>query len=435
MPLWLWQPQDQGYAWLWTWTAFNRRYEKLKVKQSLLSVKREFNGHTDWKMRWHEREEKDKHFKYANIIGICEKVLTSEDFNSALVVLNILLSSLVDSVQYLVCQRGTQLIPTAAAAYVMAFCWHCQEAQEGSLIRKRHLPLDSDYLDNTGTKNGKEVGKRKSRATKWIKALCNRLKLLFKKAYISVTSCSAAKDLADFRKWHVSWDSCFNSRKPASRYELSQQREEEFHVAQIKNAYILITYNQPWLYYYYKVTLDYTIVLRLWIWVNEVISNTGILKVQMVNRNGCLWSFPGRFYTSLSSLSEGHAGEMLWRFCRACKDIKSQNRSKRRGHTVRRAVFHLSKLPSQSCIHYLIPAEVSECVTQLYLCKESVKVQGHHCKKHLLVANSSTGRKSKKAAHPLSYWLKPQWEKLFTLSPCSAAKPALIKTVTFICKR
>lgn len=30
---------------------FNRRYEKLKAKQSLLSVRTEFNGHTDWKMR------------------------------------------------------------------------------------------------------------------------------------------------------------------------------------------------------------------------------------------------------------------------------------------------------------------------------------------------------------------------------------------------
>lgn len=50
-PLWLWYPQEQGYAWLCPSKAFNRRYEKLKAKQSLLSVKTEFNGHTNWTMR------------------------------------------------------------------------------------------------------------------------------------------------------------------------------------------------------------------------------------------------------------------------------------------------------------------------------------------------------------------------------------------------
>lgn len=34
--------------------------------------------------------------------------------------------------------------------------------------------------------------------------------------------------------------------------------------------------------YHFKVTLDPTIVLRLWISVNEVNSKTGVLKVQVV---------------------------------------------------------------------------------------------------------------------------------------------------------
>jgi len=117
-----------------------------------------------------------------------------------------LLSSLVNSVQYLVCQRGTQVIPTAAAAYVIAFYCLQKKAEtvkklsKTQVIRMQYLPLDSDYLDNTGTKNRKEAEEEKGTcATKCIKALCNQLKLLFKKTYISITSCSAAKVL---RKCH-----------------------------------------------------------------------------------------------------------------------------------------------------------------------------------------------------------------------------------------
>lgn len=66
-------------------------------------------------------------------------------------------------------------------------------------------------------------------------------------------------------------------------------------------------------------------------------------------------------------------------------------------------MFHLCKLHTQSHIHYFIPTEVSECFTQLFLCKESVKAQDFHCKECLLTAKSSTDRKSKKAARTLSY--------------------------------
>lgn len=140
---WLQQPQTLGYDWLCPWKVFNRRYEKLKVKQSLLSVKKEFNGH--WLKDGNDMRGKRK-LSTSNmqiLLTFVKQTLTGGDFTWALVILNILLWSLVDSVQYLVYQRGTQLLPTAAAA----FCLLQKKAEivkklsKTQDIRKQHLPL------------------------------------------------------------------------------------------------------------------------------------------------------------------------------------------------------------------------------------------------------------------------------------------------------
>lgn len=193
----------------------------------------------------------------------------------------------------------------------------------------------------------------------------------------------------------MSQDSCFNSRKPAPRYELGQWEQELF-VAQIKNTSTLITDSQPQLYCCFKVTLDYTIVWRLWICVNELNSKTVILKVQEGNKNGWLLLSPGRFYRSQFTVIRSYRWDLI-------KVPSSLQRCYKPEH-IEEKCPHWEKgyVPSVHAIHrepYSLPTEVSECITQLSLCKGTVKAQDFHSKKHLLMANGSTDEKGKKVAH------------------------------------
>lgn len=92
----------------------------------------------------------------------------------------------------------------------------------------------------------------------------------------------------------MSWDSCFNSRKPAYKYKLGQTiRRGTSHPTNSKCIHS--KYDQPRLCYYFKVTLDPTIVLRLWISVNKVNSKAGIHKVQVVIGAGACYLFQEGF--------------------------------------------------------------------------------------------------------------------------------------------
>lgn len=79
---------------------------------------------------------------------------------------------MVDSVQYLVCQRGAQLIPTAAAAYVMAFHLLQKKAEIVKKLSKTQPFKNSifHWIVNTciiqELKMERKLRKRKSRATK-----------------------------------------------------------------------------------------------------------------------------------------------------------------------------------------------------------------------------------------------------------------------------